>query len=187
MKIKSLLYIFSVLLIHCSPKEMSKLIVNDAAGFNGGFETIQNNYPVNWQIYDEQTTESGSFTISIDSTLFSEGKQSLKFDVKNCDSTGGWLSPGISKEWQVNPGEAYLISFNYINNNSYFQARIGGVTPKSGKLTNIIKSAENSPGWKTIEYSYTIPKEMNTLRFELNILSAGTFWVDDIKFEKLKP
>ena len=38
--------------------------------------------------------------------------------------------------------------------------------------------------WKFYEYEIDVPEE-RWLKMELNILQPGTFWIDDIKIEKI--
>jgi hypothetical protein len=163
---------------------MSEYYYDKNAGLNGSFEIVENGFPVNWMIYSPKTIPEGDYDLIIDTTDFKEGKQSLKFLVRSCAPDGGWHSPGFCMEDEANPGEFYKVSFWYINDSSEFIARIGGVGPSVGEYETIIKSNESNNTWKLIEYKYAIPQDMNSIRFELNILQPGSFWIDGLRIDK---
>lgn len=172
--------------IGCGQNKMSEYIEDKSIGINGSFELEKNNIPVNWIIYSPKTVPSSDFSIILDKTHIKDGKQSLKFSVKKCVNTGGWLSPGLSKELEAKPNEIYKVSFWVKNNKSEFIAKIGGVSAMDGIYTTIIQSNEQVDDWKKIEYTYTIPNKMNAIRFELNITKPGDFWMDDFNITKIK-
>ena len=62
--------------------------------------------------------------------------------------------------------------------------KIRGVSAKTGIEIPMQISNEVANDWKLVETTYTIPTQMNRLRFELNVLSPGSFWIDDVKIEK---
>jgi len=47
----------------------------------------------------------------------------------------------------------------------------------------MVKSSEKIDAWKYLKFNYIMPTEekFNRLRFVLNVLRPGSFWVDDIK------
>ena len=49
----------------------------------------------------------------------------------------------------------------------------------------MVRSKETMDTWQQFEKTYTIPPKMTAIRFEMNILQPGTFWIDDIKIEKI--
>jgi len=172
-----------ILLSGCT--RMSKEIRDKTAGMNGSFEIAKSGLPVNWLVYTPTTVPTGDFDIIIDKTEFKEGKQSLKFLVRECSSVGGWWSPGFCNEYPANPGDIFRISFWIMNKGTEYYVKIGGITATSGKYDTIVRSNEYSDHWKLIEYYYTIPEKMKAIRIELNILQPGTFWIDDLKIEKV--
>jgi hypothetical protein len=169
-----------VLLSGCSP--MSELIRDETAGMNGSFEATKSGLPVNWLLYTPKTVKNSDFDLIIDSIVYKDGKQSLRFLVRSCSTIGGWHSPGFCKEFEAIPGASYVISFWVKNAGTLFSVIIGGVSVFDGKYDNIIKSSENLESWKYFKYAYTMPigEKFNRIRFELNVLSAGSFWIDDI-------
>lgn len=173
----------SVLLGGCN--RFSESIRDKTAGMNGSFEVTESGLPVNWLIYTPRTIPTGDYDLIIDTTEYKDGRQSLKFLVRECSSTGGWHSPGLCQEYKAIPGETYRVSFWVKNDGSEFVIRIGGVSAHEGQYDTIVKSKETIDTWQQFEYIYTIPQKMNAIRFEMNILQPGTFWIDDIKIERI--
>jgi len=188
MKAKSILNIIFCLSISliilqgCNP--MSIMIKGDDCKMNGGFEIIKEGLPVNWYYYSTQAAASGDFEILCDETIFKEGSKSLKFYVKNCDSIGGWHSPGFFKEFKVVPGETYKVSFWSINTGCKFQAKVEtGMKGNPCISETIIQTEEAFSEWKYFEHNIQIPVTNDNIRFEVNILSSGSIWFDVIKIE----
>ena len=167
--------------------QMSEKETDPSAGLNGGFEMSKNGLPVNWLMYTPKTVPNAEFKIELDDDVFKEGKQSLKFDVKKCDSIGGWLSPGFTNEFSDNgrfEGQGiYKLSFWIKNNGTKYQVRAGGVSPSGGDMKILVKGGGQLEGWKFFEYEIDVPQDTH-LRLELNILHPGTFWIDAVQIEK---
>ncbi len=172
-------------LISCM--QMSEKETDESAGLNGGFEITKNGLPVNWLMYTPNTVRDGEFDIIIDKNIFKEGKQSLRFDVINCSSTGGWHSPGFTNEFFESgkfEGEGtYKLGFWIKNEGTKFIMKAGGVSPNKGDMKVLIESDEQIEDWKYLEYEISIPRERH-LRIELNILEPGSFWIDGVLIEK---
>ena len=179
--------ILSLYLILSACQQMSEKEIDKSAGLNGGFEISKNDLPVNWLMYTPNTVPNADFKIRLDTTIFKEGKQSLRFDVINCSSSGGWHSPGFTNEFSESgqfEGEGnYKLSFWIRNDGSKYRINAGGVTPKGGDMKKIIESDQQIDDWKYQEYDISVPTEGH-LRMELNILQPGTFWIDDVKIKK---
>jgi hypothetical protein len=167
-----------------APK-MSETIHDDTAGTNGSFEVAQSGLPVNWLMYTPKTVPNADFDIVLDTAEFKEGKQSLKFVVRACVPTGGWHSPGFCQEYDAKPGETYKVSFWAKNKGSQFIAQVAGVTEFDGQYQTMVQSKETIDTWRLFEQTYTIPPKMKRLRIEVNVVEPGTFWIDDIKIEKV--
>ena len=97
----------SSLLLGC--EKMSESVLDESVGLNGGFEVTKNGLPVNWLVYTPATIPTGDYDLVIDTVEYKEGKQSLKFVVRDCAPTGGWHSPGFSKEYEATSGVVYLV------------------------------------------------------------------------------
>jgi len=167
-----------------SEKETDK-----SAGVNGGFEISKNGLPVNWLMYSPNTVPNSDFSIELDNTIFMEGKQSLKFDVKNCSEVGGRYSPGFTNQFSEVGGflgdNTFKVSFWIKNHGSKYRLDAGGVAPYEGEMKVILEDKKDIDEWEFHEYDIIVPQEME-LRLQLNILEPGTFWIDDIQIEKLQ-
>lgn len=151
---------------------------------NGGFETLKNGLPVNWYYYSMKKESKGEFDLISDSILFKEGKRSLKFQVRACESIGGWRSPGFFEEFKVVPGETYKVSFWVNNQGCDYKVSVStGMQGNPGPGKTIVRTKETDAEWKYIEYSFSIPLSNDNIRFEVNILSPGTIRFDDIRIE----
>ena len=171
----------TILLGGCT--KMSEQIHDKTAGMNGSFEFTDSGLPVNWLIYTPTTIPTGDYELIIDTIEYKDGKQSLKFLVHECSPTGGWHSPGLCQQYNATPGETYKVSFWVKNEGSEFRVKIGGVSAFEGQYDTVVKSRESIHDWKLFEYDYKMPREFETIRFELNVLKPGSFWIDDIKIE----
>lgn len=168
--------------------QMSEQVVDKKAGLNGSFEVSKNGLPVNWLMYTPNTIPDADFQILLDKEIFKEGKQSLKFDVKRCSSIGGWKSPGFTNEFSEvgkYTGEGrYKLSLWVKNAGTEFVITAGGVSAKKGNMIAQIKENEQIDDWKLLEYEIDVPKD-RWLRMELNILQPGSFWIDDVRIERI--
>lgn len=169
-----------VLLFSCM-KEMSESVRDESAGLNGGFEKTKNNLPLNWLVYTQNTTGHGDFSILIDSINAAEGKRCLHFAVKDCSDKGGRFSPGISTEIKAQAGNTYKITCKIKNRDAAFCIRLSGVNAFEASVGPELRSSASIPEWRDIELKYTLAKDMEKLRLEVNVLSAGDFWIDDVK------
>lgn len=163
----------------------SEMIRDESAGSNGSFESVKNGLPVNWCFYTPRTVGTGDFDIVVDTTEFKDGKQSLKFVVRACSPLGGKFSPGLFREYTASPGETYRVSCWVKNTGSRFVVTIRGVSVSGGVEGTVVKSEERIDAWRLLEHRYTIPPKMIHLRFEVSVLAPGTFWIDDVRIERI--
>ena len=176
------LSIFLIVLQGCKP--MSITIKGDDCKMNGDFEIIEKGLPVNWTYYAPETVPNSEFKIICDSTLFNKGERSLKFQIDTCESVGGWLSPGFFKEFKVVPGETYKVSLWVINKSCKFKVKVEtGMKGNPGISETFIQTQEMFSEWKYFEHDIQIPMTNDNIRFEVNILSPGSIWFDDIRIE----
>lgn len=162
-------------------QKMSEWVIDDSVGLNGGFEVTKDGLPVNWGVYTPATIPSGDYDLVIDTVEHKEGRQSLKFVVRDCASTGGWYSPGFTREYEAASGVTYHVGFWVKNERSRFRATVGGVSAfKKHEYETIVEGDDSIPEWHRYVYAYTMPAGLHRLRLEINVLSPGTFWVDDI-------
>jgi len=164
----------------CGCARMSETVLDQSAGMNGGFEVSESGLPVNWLVYTPKTIPTGDYDLIIDTVEYQAGKQSLKFVVRECSADGGWHSPGLSREFSATPGTTYTVGFWVKNDGAEFHVRIGGVSAKEGQYETMARSSETIATWRYYEQKYTMPPEFDRIRFELNILRPGTFWIDEV-------
>jgi hypothetical protein len=166
----------------CNP--MSIAIKGSDCKMNGSFEIIKNDLPSNWHYYAPETVPNSDFTIISDTAIFKEGKRSLKFQINNCDPFDGWHSPGYFKEFKVVPGETYKVSLWVINKSCKFKVKVEtGMKGNPGISETFIQTQELFSEWKYFEHDIQIPVTNDNIRFEVNILSSGSIWFDDIRIE----
>ena len=177
-----------ILFIFSGCKPLEGYYKDKTVGTNGSFEYSKNGLPVNWILYTQKRTEIGDYDILIDTTEFKDGKQSLKFAVRECSNRGGRFSLGFIKEYfETKTGGTYKVSFWIKNNGSEFSFRISAVSDPAykGPIKPMeLKSKETIDKWRLYEYNFTLPPK-TWLMFDMNILQPGTFWIDDIKVEKI--
>jgi hypothetical protein len=171
--------------IWVSCAQMSESVMDESQGINGSFEHAKNGIPYNWLLYTPNTVEKGDFDIFLDTLVFKDGRQSLKFSVRECSPAGGRRSPGLAKEFAAKPGEKYQVSFWYFNQGSEFIAKVRGVSAFKGDYGPVFKSDDTTDAWTEYACEYTIPEKMNALRLDINILQPGDFWIDDIRIVQI--
>ena len=168
----------------CGYEPMSFGKPSIGAGMNGGFEKTRPDLPVNWAFYGSKAYKNQQYQILLDRNEYTEGTQSLCFDVDTIQNTRYiWKNPGLLQTYRAIPGESYRIRFTYRNNGCHFRASIGSEKSRGAHQETLKETKESTLTWKTVEYSYTVPEEYRTIRFELSILSPGQFWIDDIRIE----
>lgn len=165
--------------------QMSERTDLASAGTNGGFETATGSLPVNWYFYTPRTVPSGTFTITLDTRDAAEGKQCLVFHVTQCSDKGGRFSPGFFNEFAATPGATYRIRFKVKNKGAAIKVQLSGVSAKKGSKVTEAAIPDTGGNWQEVTYDFTMPAEFARLRFQLNILSAGTVKVDAFSLEPL--
>ncbi len=168
---------------------VSETITDPDAGVNGSFEITKDGLPVNWTMYTPNTVPIGEFEILLDKDIVKEGNQSLRFNVRKCaERGGGFFSPGFTNqfnEFVENAGSgSYKISYWVRNDSSRFMIKIGSVGGKGGGPETIIDKAQQIDEWQFFESEVHVP-EGQTPRMELSILAPGTFWIDDVRIQKM--
>jgi len=163
---------------------MSERTVEKSAGINGGFEVSKRGLPVNWLFYTPKTVPDADFKIVLDTIEFKEGRQSIRYDVIKCSDSGEWRSPGFTREFFELEGQGtYLLTFWVKNNGAKYRITAGGVKAKGSAMKTLLESDKKSSGWEKHEFEVNVPETM-WLRVQLNLLSPGTFWIDDINIHK---
>ena len=169
-------------------KQFSETETDPSAGLNGGFEVVKNGLPVNWIMYTPNTVPNSDFKIKLDQQVYKQGKQSLRFDIISCTGNEGWNAPGFTNEF-IDGGKfwgkgKFKLSFWVKNKETTFMVSSDGVSALEGNMNTLIKSGEELDDWEFFEFKIDV-EEDQWLRMELNILSPGTFWIDDIRIERI--
>ena len=172
-------------------------------GFNGGFEVVKKGLPVNWYLYGPKIIENGDVKIELDTEDFVEGKKSLKLIAHKADPVGGNRSAGLFQVRSAKTGKPYKVSFWLKNQGCTVRIKIKnerghshrGLTEAEKKdraahppITKTLGEEETGTDtWRQFEYIYVVPETDGTIRFELNVIEAGTLWIDDVRIEEDKP
>jgi hypothetical protein len=173
------------LAVGCSP--LSESIPRPEVGLNGGFEISEQGKPVNWLLYTPSTVPDAEFKLDLDRTRAAEGEQSLHFAVDHCLAEGGWRSPGCATEQPATPGGRYRVSLKLQNTGAQARLRLGGVSAFKDQLETLALPGNTEGTWLELEHELQMPGNMSTLRLELNVLSPGQVWIDEVRIEELKP
>jgi hypothetical protein len=151
------------------------------AGLNGSFEVVQEGLPVNWYFYTPDTVADGDFEIVLDSRGPRDGKQSLKFAVRECSAEGGRYSPGFFQEFVATPGETYKVSFWARNEGATFSSGLRAAGPETSESPAlVVEQSDSFSNWRYFEYRYEMP-DQDRLRFEISVLAPGDLWIDDVR------
>jgi len=173
----------SLLQLGCNKIKMSE--IDPSAGFNGSFEKTRHGLPLNWNIYAPSAYQKDYYLV-YDEKDKKHGKHSLRFDVKKVIATKQHgANPGMFGSIKADTGDKFKVSFWIKNKGCRFLIKMvceGPGIPSE----NIIRSYEDIDGWKYFEYEYTVPEIIKNVSFELNLRSPGTFWIDDVRIEKIE-
>ena len=173
-----------IMLCAAGCKGISEFNKGDDDAMNGGFEVIKDGLPVNWYFYSPKTVPQGDFNITEDSLVFKEGTRSLKFSVRKCRSIGGRFSPGFFEDFTATAGETCKVSFWVKNEGCLFKVYLQSYEyGKGSNQDTIVSTRENFEDWKYFETNFKV--NYNRIRFEANILGAGTIWFDDVRIDGL--
>ena len=158
---------------------------DSSAGFNGSFEKTLHHLPLNWDICAADSYKK-KFDFNFDSINFKDGKQSLKFTVNEVDTTNQIITgkPGLFRIINVNGGEDYKVSCWIKNNGCKYRIYISSLG-KEINTADLPQPEAISNEWVYCQYIYSVPVTYTNIRFVLNILSPGEFWIDDIKIDKI--
>ena len=167
----------------CSP--LSESVSEPVAGLNGGFEVVREGLPAGWNVYTPRTVPGAEFELALDEVERREGERALRFDVATCGDEGGWRSPGLSRELEVEPGATYAVSFQVKCEGCRWSAAWGGVDARTGELERTDASPCEEGEWRRVEERYTVPERYGRMRFQFNVLSPGRMWLDDVRIERV--
>jgi hypothetical protein len=159
---------------------------DDAAGLNGSFEVVRSGFPVNWHIHD-RPIEDGDYELDFDTDAM-DGQQSLELRVHRVTGPG-WRGPGLFQVIDAVEGNTYSVRFWMKNEGCLVKLRIDSETPESRDPRRPINVRFEGAGlaegvWEEFEYTYTVPKHYQNIRFDIDISGgSGTVWLDDVRIE----
>ena len=182
-KIVATIVITFLILCSCNKTKISEQ--DPSAGFNGSFEKIKHGLPLNWNIYAPASYQKDYYLV-YDENDKKHGKHSLRFDVKKVIATQHpRKNPGMNGNIEAETGNKYKVSFWIKNKGCNFRINAGSWRPGM-RQKPLIRSKEDIKEWKYFEYEYTVPDSVSNVGFELNLSSPGTFWIDDVRIEKIE-
>jgi len=174
---------------------------DDSAGFNGSYEIVQSDLPVNWYIYYPPILD-GYVDVSLDTTDAVEGNQSLKFVAREPPPAGRRQPPGLFQVSHAKSNTAYKVSFWLKNLDSKILLKIGteGKDPLFGPSEAVKRDMAAHPpvvrvlgetetgtnSWRQFEYIFVTSETDPRIRFQLNMLQPGTLWIDDVRIEEVR-
>jgi hypothetical protein len=169
---------------------MSTVARDEAAGFNGSFEVVADGLPANWHVYDK-ALERGDARLVYDPDDPVDGAQSLEMVVQHADGSGGWRSAGLFQDVDAEAGQTYRVSFSLKSRGARVRLRIDsekGDFRRPHEPTVETLEAQDTGGnvWRRVERDYTVPDGYRDIRFEINVLSPGTVWIDDVRIEPVR-
>jgi hypothetical protein len=163
---------------------LSTMKFDKAAGCNGSFEYSESGLPVNWAVYPPLVKKEGC-ELKFDATDEKDGKQSLEFIVRQCSDVGGWHSPGIFQERKILPGRNYKTTFWMKNTGCRFKVDLATIkNPTHGHYTTVLETSKIMNEWTKFEFITQTYPGATSFRFELNILSPGNLWIDDVVIQE---
>ena len=170
-----------LLLISCQSNELFKH--NDDAGLNGGFETTDSGYPVNWAFFPNPESD-GIFRVSVDQTKAQEGEQSLELTSNQNEKTVGFRSRRVS----VEPGKTYHISFAVQNDCCSLKVRRivqDGSGTDNRRSEIIVDTSSVSSDWETLEETLLVSEGERNVMLVFLVDGLGTLWVDNVRVEEV--
>lgn len=173
----------------------NEIIRDKQTGMNGSFEIVKNNLPVNWYIDHLQDAlqpnakSANTFQVYSDSLDYVSGNRSLAFAIQQCSPRGFGFSPGLFEEFEAVPGADYEVSFWIKNTSTHYRISISAITAKGGSKeinpVEIIESSNDSKSWEKHTIKKHIPKDLDRIRIGVELVSPGTFKIDDITLNRI--
>lgn len=173
------------LLLTAGCRQFSITEQDESAGFNGGFEIVRSGLPVNWSFHYPPITQ-GDVDISLDTTDYIEGRQSLKLVVHRVQGTGGWQNPGLFQVPSAEPQHTYRVSMWLKNEGCTVVVFIRSENPTEApkpQVTRLDEGGTRRGIWYHFDQTYTVPKRYHNIRIQVTVAQPGTLWIDDVRVE----
>jgi len=174
------LVLVCLFLASCGSNE--RITSDSNSGLNGGFELAEDGYPVNWA-FGPDPESLASYEVSIDTTRFSEGEQSLRVDSTQDDQTKVFRSQRIP----VQEGAEYRISFDMMNEGC--SLRVRRTTMDASGTTNlrqdtIVSTSESTTEWTRYEEQLVAAEGESKVFLTFLVDGVGTVWCDGVRVEE---
>lgn len=181
----------------CGPTRW-KPVNTDFSKINGSFELLnKNGNPQGWYLWQsdkandfyKKELRDFNYLISLDTTEFVDGRNSIKFDVKKCKGKRCPFGPGIFDEFDVNPGEVYEINFWVKNVSASYVAEVSLVNEMGhgdSYQPSLIESSDHSKEWKKITIIRSVEPKWRRLRVMFDVTNEGVVYLDNITIKRIK-
>jgi len=190
-KMKAMLFItvlFVLLLAGCTQMYICAKM-DRQAGLNGSFEVTDGGYSVNW-LYNAPPIKDGSATVSLDTSVFIDGKKSIKIVARKVsDSDRVWKKPGLSTRIPVSQRKTYRLSFRAKNKGSSFYAKWISATYNQKKHLRskyVLKTDKSFSRWKAFADTISVDDNEKLILLDFVMTAPGTLWIDKVMFEELQ-
>lgn len=170
----------AMMLVSCGSNELIRS--NASAGLNGGFELMQDGYPINWAFGPNPETLP-PYQVSVDTARVAEGSKSLRLVSTQDNQTKAFRSVRVP----IGQGQDYRIAFSVINEGC--SLRVNRIVMNAWGTTNmrsqiIAQTSETTVAWVTFEEILT-PAEGEALVLLIFLIDGvGTLWCDDVRIEE---
>lgn len=159
---------------------------DNTAGLNGSFEVARSGLPVNWYFH-KPPLEQGDAELMLDETDPVDGRRAVKLLVHRTDGAG-YRTAGMFQTIDAEPNRTYRVSFWIRNEGAIARVSIYSELPKDESSEPVVVMTEpgaGGPGWQRYERLYTVPEAYSNVRFQLDVRTSGTVWIDDVRIEPI--
>jgi hypothetical protein len=177
----SLVSLTAIFLTSCQSNELIKS--SPAAGLNGGFETVEEGYPVNWAFFPNPES-SPSLQVVSDSEHVREGQRALKIVIGKPDRIPGFRSRRIP----VQSGRKYTLAMSVRTEGCKLKVNrvvLDASRTKNLRSDTIVDARDSLPEWKRYEETLAVSEDEAYVFLIFLIDGSGTLWCDDISIEEI--
>lgn len=154
------------------------------SGFNGSFELVHEHLPINWWCFTNKILSKSDFDFEVQQGSASDGQRCVHFDIRECDSIGGRLSPGLFSELTIEGNHTYRVSFDLRNQGSTLVFDAGPVSLKEGDRKILLTEKATLNDWTSYSFDIFVPAQDSLLYLQWNWIKPGQGWLDNVRVEK---
>ena len=167
--------------VACDGNEYS--LSDDEAGINGGFETAERGYPVNWAFFPNPETEA-AVEVALDTARVVAGERSLRIAVRPGDCVPGFRS----RRMPVEAGGSYRLS-GWVRTEGC-AVEVNRITQDASGKTNLRRDviavvSASSGEWQQVGETLDVAEGEAGLVLIFLIRGAGTVWCDAVRLERV--